>query len=457
MAKFRDLAEKVVNDIQTGKLTPGSTMLSLRQFALLHNISVSTAVNCYAELQSKGWLIARPQSGFVIADYPPACSSPTWGTFSSQVAIPQSQVEQVAIAKGPLGTSRLQLDKLSRQQLDRSMRRVMRRITDTLSDYPELQGEPLLRQALACHFSKHGFPINSDELVITHGCMDAVKTALLVCTKPGDTVAMSSPCYNGLLELLSELSLRLIEIPSTADGIDLERLEHHLKRGEIQAGLFCTTHMNPQGITLTAEQKIKLAGLAEQYQVPVIEDDVYYELPHHQQSSLPTAYYDTSGYVIWCGSISKTLAPSYRLGWCKPGLFLPSFIKRMLGVPMFIQHVVADFIDSGAYANHLRRARYQLSQNKLHYLNFLGQHLPEGSCITQPEGGLVLWLQIPGLDAPSLATAAQEAGLDIRIGPWFTASERYQDCLRLNIGFEPTEAIEHELLRVIKLIRLNCC
>lgn len=311
-------------------------------------------------------------------------------------------------------------------------------------------------QALASHFTHNGFPLNSDELVITHGCMDAVKTALQVCTQAGDTVAVSSPCYNGLLDLLSQLSLRIVEIPSLADGIDLDQFEKHLQQGNVQAGLFCTSHMNPQGITLSSTQKQRLAQLANQYQTPIIEDDVYLELPHRNQSPLPAAYYDDGGYILWCGSISKTLSPSYRLGWCRPGRYFMPYLKRALGVPTLIQYAIADFIESGAYNSHLKRTRYQLSQNKTQYLAYLSQHLPEGSRVTQPDGGLVLWIQVPNLNATELGKAAESQNLDIRIGPWFTESERYCDCLRINIGFAPEAETLEYLERLMALIKQHC-
>ncbi|MFK4015636.1 aminotransferase-like domain-containing protein [Cobetia marina] len=456
MARYRQLAEKCIQDIQAGRLSTGDRMLSLRQFARQHGISVSTAVSCYAELESQGWLMARPQSGFFIAEPSGVMPAPTWQSFESRVITPATHRHRTQRWCGPLGTAHLALDKATRQALDRSLRRAMKRAVHTLTQYPAAQGEPALLSALASHFTQAGFALGSEELVITHGCMDAVRTALEVCTQPGDTVAVSSPCYNGLLDLLSQLSLDVIEIPSSAQGIDLDQFEQHLANGQLQAGLFCTTHMNPQGITLTPAQKQRLARLANHYRVPVIEDDVYLELTHREAPPLPTACHDEGGFVIWCGSVSKTLSPSYRLGWCRPGRFLPPYLKRALGVPTLVQCAVADFIDSGAYASHLKRVRHQLSQHKAHYLNYLSQHLPEGSRVTQPQGGLVLWIEVPGLDARALGKAAEQAQLDIRIGPWFTESARYRNCLRLNIGLAPDERIEQELARLMTLIANHC-
>lgn len=456
MARYRQLAEKCIHDIQAGKLTSGDRMLSLRQFAHQHGISVSTAVSCYAELESQGWLMARPQAGFFIADQSHVVPIPTWQPFQSRVTTPTTLRHRTDIVCGPLGTAHLALDKVTRQSLDRSLRRAMQRASHTLTQYPAPQGEPALLSTLATHFTQAGFPLRGEELVITHGCMDAVKTALQVCTQPGDTVAVSSPCYNGLLDLLSQLSLKIIEIPSCAEGIDLDQFEQHLARGQLQAGLFCTTHMNPQGITLSPAQKQRLASLANHYRVPVIEDDVYLELTHHQPLPLPTAYHDEGGFVLWCGSVSKTLSPSYRLGWCRPGRFFQSYLKRALGVPTLVQCAVADFIESGAYASHLKRTRHLIRQHKAGYLRYLSQHLPSGSRVTQPDGGLVLWIEVPGLDASAVGKAAEQAQLDIRIGPWFTESTRYLNCLRLNIGLALDEQVEQELARLMMLIEAHC-
>ncbi|QXO15569.1 MULTISPECIES: aminotransferase-like domain-containing protein [Vibrio] len=455
MSRYKQLATRFIQDIEAGKLNPGDRMLSLRQFARQHSVSISTAVSCYAELESQGWLIARPQSGFFITRHTHRTLPPDWQPFSSQPITPTVSRQRTLSPCGPLGTSRLQLDSQTQRALERSLRRAIKRAAEQITFYPEPQGESALRIALAEHFTLSGFPLSEHELVITHGCMDAVSHALQICTRPGDTVAVSSPCYNGLLDLLAQLSLRVLEIPSLPDGIDLDQFEAKLQQHEVQAGLFCTTHMNPQGITLSNVQKQRLAQLANQYQVPVIEDDVYFELPHASQASLPACYHDDGGYMLWCGSVSKTLSPSYRLGWCRPGRFFPAYNRRALGVPTLIQYALADFIASGAYATHLKRARQQLNQHKISYQNYLSQHLPSDSRMTQPDGGLVLWIQIPGLNTEALGQAAEQAGLDIRIGPWFTESDRYRDCLRINIGFALDEYIKQELQQLINLIEYH--
>ncbi|SDI06901.1 transcriptional regulator, GntR family [Vibrio xiamenensis] len=435
MSKYQRIAQRFIKDIQSGVLPPGSRMPSLRQLSQLHSVSLTTAVSCYQELESMGWVESRPQAGFFVKGHGATLQTPTWASFQSQVQTPSTPQPSSPLS-GPLGMSRLELDDSAVEQLNKSFRRGIRLSQPSLGEYPAPQGELRLRNALAEHFSANGWQLSSSDLLITHGCLDAVRKALEATTQPGDSVAISSPCYNGLLTLLSELKRNIVEIPSHQDGVDLTQLEQHLKTNKIQAGLFCTTYMNPQGITMSTKQKQRLAELANQYQVPIIEDDIYLELGHQSEAMLPASYFDTDGYMIWCGSVSKTLSPSLRLGWCRPGRYLASMLGKDYGVAVAMQYALADFIQSGHYGKHLKRAQQRLNVTKQRYLNYLATALPANARVSQPSGGLVLWIQIPGLDAPTLMADAKQQKLDVRGGHQFTASTRYRDCLRINIGYE---------------------
>ncbi|MFM2479976.1 PLP-dependent aminotransferase family protein [Celerinatantimonas sp. YJH-8] len=456
MAKYEQLAQKILNDIDTGRLQAGDKMQSLRHFAKSHQISMSTAVSCYAELESRGIIQSRPKAGFYVTTTP-KLQPLRWQSFQSISTSPK--ITEIVAAKpvtGPLGISMLHLDEATQKDLARSLKRATRKTARLLMQYPQGQGEPELREALANHFNQIGFSFHPDELIITAGCMDAVKIALSVCSKPGDTIAVSSPCYHGLLALLAASSLNVIEIPSCEDGIDLDQLEALLKQQSIQVGLFCTTHMNPQGLTLSTQQKQQLARLANHYQIPIIEDDVYLELSHNQHHPLPATYYDTQGYMLWCSSISKSISPSYRIGWCRPGRYYQAYAQKSMGIATLIQYTLADFIQSGSYTRHLKRACYQLHLRQQQYLTYLAQHLPNDCSVTQPEGGLVLWIDIPRLNSHTFSIAAYQAHLDIYTGPMFTLSSRYQHCLRINIGF-PIEqkSVQTALKTFIQLITQN--
>ncbi|MBV7263057.1 PLP-dependent aminotransferase family protein [Photobacterium sp. WH24] len=448
--RYKQLAEQYIADIQSGLLAAQVRMPSLRQFAQLHQVSMTTTLNCYQHLESQGWIVAKPQSGYYVAQRS-TLRLPDLAQFESQLALasdysldkgnaPDSQFA------GPLGYSRFEVTHKLTSQMEQSFRRTNRRLGERLNFYPTRQGEAMLRSVLSAHFANYSFHFTAEQLAITNGCMDAIRTAIEVCTQPDDAIAVSSPCFNGLLTLLREMSRNIVEIPSVDSGIDLDQLEHHMQQGTVQAGLFCTTHMNPQGITMSPSQKQRLAKMASRYEIPVIEDDVYMELPHGNTVPLPAKYYDKSGYILWCGSVSKTLAASYRLGWCLPGRYLNQYLSKhaagCFGVSLPIQLAVADFIDSGQYARHLKTQRFDLLLHKRRYREYLQQHLPETVRISDPAGGLVLWLQIPGMDEAKIKSLLIEAKLDIRLGECFTLRDLYRDSLRINIGYalpEPGE------------------
>jgi len=459
MCIYKQLADQFIHEIQSGQLKEGSRIPSLRQLSKQHAVSMSTAVSCYQELESLGWIHARPQAGYYVNVRQISHSIPEWTQFISQVSNPSDVNYSQTPLHGPLGMSHSDIDQNTLTELERSFRRATKRMGHRMDRYPDIQGELSLRRALSSHFSEVGIHFKSEELIITSGCMSAIRSALESCSKEGDAIAISSPCFNGILELLGKMSRKIIEIPSLSDGIDLHQLETHFKKQSVRAGIFCTSHMNPQGITMSGEQKKRLAELANAYQIPVIEDDVYLELSYTNHYPLPAKYYDAQGYIFWCGSISKSLSPGYRLGWCLPGRFFnhyqDQFASGCNGVSTLLQSAMADFIESGQYNKYLKRKRFELLSYRCDYLTYLSDHLSPKVNISNPQGGLVLWLQIPNLNDEKLIKEIEKEQLDIRQGSLFTTLNLYKNCLRINIGHPLKGDAKKDLNRLIVLINLH--
>lgn len=495
--RYIDLAEMCIADISSGKLVKNSRMPSLRNFRQQHSISMTTALNCYQYLESLGWILARPQSGYFVCGQRMANEKPELVAFKSIMTDPKLPVVKLyyqhdnssacavdsshnasanhsiyhPINKetvGPLGVARISTDFIPLDKLQNSFRRALKRQGSNISFYPDIQGEKILRDTLSSHFKSYDFHIPSDELLITNGCMDSIQTAIEICTDIGDAVAISSPCFNGLLDMLAALGRKVIEIPSTEQGIDLVQLEQHMKSNQIKAGLFCTSHMNPQGISMTALQKQHLVNLAQTYKIPIIEDDVYIELAHGKVMPLPAKHWDKQGYILWCGSVSKTIAAGYRLGWCWPGRFTEQYLQKRKycnqGVSSPVQLGLADFISNGDYAKHLKKLRVAIQQHTLSYQRYLTKNLPAASKISDPSGGFVLWIQVPNLNGRKLLEQANQYNIDIRIGEQFSTRDLYQDYFRVNTGFMITgdnekdkdnqEEVDQQLIKLMDLVKV---
>jgi DNA-binding transcriptional MocR family regulator len=343
--------------------------------------------------------------------------------------------------------------------LKQSLKRTVNRSDKLLHSYSDPQGVYDLRQAIAEHFIGNGFTMAANDIFISGGCMDAIRVALLVTTKPGDAVAISSPCFNGLLKLLSSMSRLVVEIPCNSDGVDLQQLEQIFKNKKINAALFSSSYMNPHGISLSITQKQRLAVLANKYRIPIIEDEVYSELGYENTFPLPIKFWDTQGYVLWCSSVSKTLGSGLRLGWCSAGRYISACIvvcaTERFGQNGFMQASLADFINCGQYRKHIQYVRKIMFANACAYRHLLLKNLPKGSAISAPNGGLVLWIQVSGLNDKKLQAFTDKAKIKICFGAQFTTRKLYRDCFRLNIGWELSEmydkerTIEQALLQLI--------
>jgi DNA-binding transcriptional MocR family regulator len=445
-AKYQQLAQTMCSEIGQGKLAAGQRLPSIRRFALAHDISITTALKTYEQLEAMGLVQASPKSGFFVRSSAGAMREPAMTQFDPAgsdidnlglIAAVRNAAQQPG--QIPLGTVMLSSALLPLDSLRQSLVRTARQVPLAAAGYGSALGEAALRTALCRHFAEDGLLLSPEALLITNGCMPALSLALLATTSPGDTVAVPAPCYSGHLQLLASLGRKVLEIPCDAHGLDLARLESCLARGECRVALITLTHHNPLGFTLDAADKQRLLAIAERYSCTLIEDDVFGECSHGGPRPLPLKAWDQAGRVVWCGSFSKTLAPGYRIGWCAPGRHLEAMqglqLAGMLSVNSPLQLALADFVHRGAYRRHLRRLQPLLAAQVDSLRRSVERHFPLGTMASRPQGGYALWLQLPDqIDTMPLYHAAQAAGISMVPGAVFSARGLFRNCLRLNGG-----------------------
>jgi len=456
--KYITIAQQIIASIDMGHIEANSKLPSLRIFCQLHHISMTTALACYRYLEQHGYVIAEYKKGYYVQPPSPEKNIINFPIFQSTVTtnITRRELRVAEMGKYSLATAQLDAKLIDDTLLKRSLKAITK-LTNFTLNYDEAQGNSQLRHQLSKHFNGQGFLCPHEELVITHGCLDAVLMALECVSKPGDVIAITSPCYSGLLDLLAILDRAILEIPSTANGIELVQLEQAMKANKISACLLTANHQNPTGHSLSNQQKQEVVKLATQYSIPIIEDDVFRELSHQQSIPLPLKYFDQQGWVIWCSSASKTLAPGLRIGWCLPGRFKNKFIQqrmaRTLGHNQPLQLALADYIANGYYDTHIKKINRTLAVHCSDYIEFLHLNLPKGSEVFTPNGGLVLWIRLLNVNSEKLTTMLLTHGVHIRPGNLFSTTELYQDCVRLNIGQIPSKYIYSQLSLICELAK----
>ncbi|MGH8848073.1 MAG: PLP-dependent aminotransferase family protein, partial [Polaromonas sp.] len=326
------------------------------------------------------------------------------------------------------------------QRLGKSLARTARHLQgqDTVASLP--QGHPVLRQQIALRYLGMGMAQPADELIVTHGALEALNLCLAAVAQPGDLIAIESPGFYAGLQALERLKMKALEIPvHPQDGLDLAALADALKRHPVKACWFMTSFQNPMGASLSVEKKKALVALLASHGIPLIEDDVYGELYFGNRGALPAKAFDRKGLVMHCSSFSKTLAPGYRVGWVSPGRFGQQIerLKLMttLSASLPAQMAVADYLQHGGYDKHLRRLRHALESQLSSLLAAIARHFPAGVRVSRPAGGYFVWVEFAeGFDALFLHQAALAHGISVAPGPIFSARRNFRQCLRLNYG-----------------------
>jgi DNA-binding transcriptional MocR family regulator len=454
---YRQIAQALQTDIEAARYAIGEKLPSVRQYAQAMGVSMSSVTRCYRHLEALGYVTTRLKSGMYVADWkavaPQRQATPT--TTASgfpalefrKLASVQDRLSQLhALTAQPLRLG-LHLANATAawypcEALARIGQRLLRSTPELLGSYPTGTGLPELKMALMRHLGLSGLDLTPDDLLITHGSTEAMQLALRAVTQPGDTVVVESPVYFGLLQMIEGLGLKALEVPSTVhgQGISVEALAYALEHNAaIKAIVVMPSFQNPLGTEMPPSAKRQLIRLSHQYKVTLIEDDVFGDLSPAHERPQPIKAWDKLGHVIYCGSASKSISPAFRLGWVAAGRFQSRVnalkLSSTLSTPVFEQHVLAAYFQSGALPSHLRNLRQRLQSCIQPATEAVRKYFPIGTKITSPIGGWWLWIELPEpFDTMQLLHHSVPLGIAFAPGILFSTSPKFAHCMRINIG-----------------------
>jgi DNA-binding transcriptional MocR family regulator len=460
------VAERFEAQIGNNILKTGDKLLSLRALAKEQGISISTAYKAYIELENKGLIEARPKSGYFVrfnpSQYPKTPETPK--PFSDMVKVGVDEMlrrvyktlSQEGVVKLSMATPSGEL--IPEAKLNKAMMEAIRRSPNSCTGYEEIQGNLTLRKQVAKYAFNWNGNITADDVVTSQGCMEALVFCLKAVTAPGDTVAIESPTYFGIFNVMKSLGLKVLEIPTDpVTGLSLEYLEKALETTPVKACLFVPNFGNPAGGMMPDARKKQLVGLLAKHEIPLIEDDIYGEMYFGKARPKTCKSFDKKGLVMLCSSVSKTLAPGYRVGWCIPGKFIDEVISIKLNHTVSsatpTQAAVAFFFETGRYDLHMRKMRKALYTQSLRYIQAISEYFPSDVKVSRPQGGYVLWIEMnKNVNAFDLFQLALKENVSITPGQIFSTDGRFTNYIRISFGAPFNEAIDTSLKKLGKLI-----
>ena len=451
---------------KTGALLPGDKLPSLRKLSRQFEISVPTVKQAYIELERQGRVCARPQSGYYLTAQQARTLKPRptkWSHCAPVTVQCRNMIEQVYEAVHMPDTVALGISNpIQANPPDKTLARLMRTVLSKVSEkavsYGPVTGDAKLRMQLAFRYQGQGVAINPDDIVITNGAQEALSIALQCVAQRGDVIAVESPCFFGMIELIETLGMKALEIYTcTESGVCLDDLSEAINQHPIKACLFSSAINNPLGSMKTDAQRQAMVSLLEQHNLPLIEDDVYSELYFTAQKPKPAQLYSEKGLVMTCSSFSKTAAPGYRTGWLLPGKYEEQAkrIKRAqsCSTPLLQQWTLNEYIQSGDYDRHLTVLRKKLQYNCERMRALIAEHFPKEVCISKPQGGSVLWVRCQShVNTSEFFQQALEQGVSFAPGIIFSPSGKYANYMRISFGIKWSERVEEAVQTLGRLV-----
>lgn len=458
MTRYQHLANLLAERIEQGLYRQGEKLPSVRALSQEHGVSISTVQQAYQTLETLQLITPQPRSGYFIAPRKaqppvPAMTRPT----QRPVEITQwDQVLDLMSARGDkaittFGGGSPDVSQPSLKPLWREMTRAVQHGANDIFNYDTLPGRRELREQIARLMLDGGTVVTADDIVITNGCHAALAVALLAVCQPGDIVAVESPCYYGTMQLLRGYGIKTIEIPTDSQtGISIEALELALEQWPIKGVILVPNCNNPLGFIMPDARKRQILSLAQRHDIVIFEDDIYGELANDYPRPSTIRSMDIDGRVLLCSSFTKTVAPGLRVGWIIPGRYYDrvlhmKYATSATNVPV-AQLAVAAFIREGHYHRHLRRMRQLYHSNMETYTCWIREYFPCGICVTRPQGGYMLWVELPErVDMVCVAKQLCELRIQVAPGSLFSASGKYRNCLRINCAL-PTNDKHREVM-----------
>ncbi|WP_018629722.1 PLP-dependent aminotransferase family protein [Niabella aurantiaca] len=460
---YAGLSRSIARQIRTGVLKTGDRLPSVRTLCREQGVSINTAKRVYLELEKQSLIEAKPQSGYFVSDRKrrilpvPETSRPSP---IKSVETPNRLISKVYGNMGKKGLTLFSIGAPSAEllpvsKLNREMTKALQQLSGSGTAYEELQGNLKLRRTLARRSFFWGADLAEEDIITTTGGMNALSFCMMAVSKQGNTIAVESPVYPGILQLARGLGLRVLELPThPVTGIEIDALKKVIHK--IHLCLLVTNFSTPLGCLMPDAHKKELVQLLAAYEVPLIEDDIYGDLYFGKSRPKCCKAYDKDGMVLWCSSVSKTLAPGYRVGWVAPGRYRNAILNlkyiHSISPTAITQEVTARFLENDRYDLHLHQLRHQLQLNRDRFTDTIAAGFPPGTKISRPQGGLALWVVLPErIDTAELYERAVRQKISIAPGRMFTLQNQYNNCMRLCIGLPWTDDLSRKLTQLGKI------
>jgi DNA-binding transcriptional MocR family regulator len=464
----QQLVDRFAGAIDAGELPPGEKLPPTRRLAADVGVNHLTAARVYRRLAELGYVTASVGRGTFVRALAPAGSAEhgdDWQVYAlpeREITYPEQVLADSFSAGRPdllsLGTGWPAARTYPTKELARMAGEVFAEEGSGALSFLPPEGLWALREQIAARGRLLGFAADAEEVVVTSGAQQGLRLAAQAALEPGDVAAIESPSFIGMLAALRGTGARVIGLPVDERGVDVDALERLLARHEVKLVALQTACQNPTGADLSPERTHRLAELARERNLFVLEDQVYADTRLEGERG-PGLRALAPGHVVHVSSLSKVVGPGLRLGWVAargPISERIALAKLMsdFHTATLTQHVAARWLASGAHDRHLKRTAPFYRERRDALLDALERHLPGEHSVRRPGGGHHVWVTLSRpIDERALLTEAARHGVTFTPGGAVTAERRSQTSFRLSFPLLEPEELDEGVRRLARAIR----
>ncbi|PKB13807.1 DNA-binding transcriptional regulator, MocR family, contains an aminotransferase domain [Janthinobacterium sp. OK676] len=451
--------DRIVAEIQLGRLAPAKRIHSVRQLADECEVSRDTVARAYDKLVAHGYLESRAGSGFFVrAQRRPVQVPIEIGALPTLPAWWRFQLVQPAgnLSSMP-GLGLLPSDWLDETGLAKAMRSVARGSMRSLTGYGDPLGYLPLRQQLQAKLRDLHIDAPVARIMVTAGATHALHLIVLAWLRtPGEHVLVEDPCSFLLRDRLLASGLEMLKVPREADGPNLDVLRDYCMQYRPRF-FFCNSVLhNPTSGHISPHKAFQILRLAEEFDLIIVEDDTYSDLmpPGATTPATRLASLDQLQRVIYIGSFSKTIAPGLRVGYMCANAKILDWLQVYRTVSEIAaqsvgERVIYQLLSQGSYRHHCAQLRSRLDECRQPVIESLGAL----GCTVDLDTsvGMYVWATLPhDLDAMPVADELLKQGHLLAPGVLFSPERHAASKMRFNVSRTLASPALPALERLIK-------
>jgi DNA-binding transcriptional MocR family regulator len=453
----RQIYQSIVDRIRSGLLEEGSKLPSVRSLSKQLEVSLVTAVKAYKQLEQDGFATSIQGKGTFVKvkmnetrlekeEIP----SYDW-QLSLQDYLPRSQFARYHIApqKVHLSSSMIDPKLLPNRYFEHEVQQVLSDNPELLSIYGNVQGDSQLRSEMSTYLKRSGVISTPENILVTSGLQQGIDLIARTFVGPGDVVVMEAPTYPGAIDIFRGRGATILTVPVDKDGMRIDILQNVCEKHKPKVIFTVPTFHNPTGVVMSLKRRKQLLDIARSIHCIIVEDDPCREIYFLKKPPVTLKSMDQFGNVIYLRGLSKTIAPSCRIGilTASGSIFtrlLAAKANADLGSPLLTQKAILPLINSKRMIDHSKKLRTALQIRRDLALDLLTNLSPEGVSWTIPEGGLNLWISLPSwIDSHLLLSEAKKQQITFLPGSACYPVGQENNHLRISYSYINEELLTH--------------